>query len=225
MSHSSPASTTPLPQICSSWHTEEQPSLSVLLPSSQPSPGSRRLFPQKQEISTTKFREAGAASFFSMPLHSLFGESCALDALLPPRVVESASRQIVGAQSHEERIQVFERFLLSQQRAQAPDPIVSASLNAIQERLGLIRIAPLARALQVSQDALEKRFRRVVGASPKRFASLVRLKRALALYRPGMPLTSLSFEAGYYDQPHFIREFRAMTGASPSHFFSRQEHC
>jgi hypothetical protein len=46
--------------------------------------------------------------------------------------------------------------------------------SAIEAEQGAIRIAPLARELGLSQDALEKRLRRAVGASPKQFASSCR---------------------------------------------------
>ncbi len=88
-----------------------------------------------------------------------------------------------------------------------------------------MRIAPLARSLDIGQDQLEKRFRRVVGASPKRLASILRLQRALRSFRSGVPLSELAPEAGYYDQAHLTREFRAATGAAPGTFFREVAHC
>jgi AraC-like DNA-binding protein len=38
-------------------------------------------------------------------------------------------------------------------------------------------------------------------------------------------LTRLAVDAGYFDQSHFIREFRAFTGTAPRRFFQSVEHC
>jgi methylphosphotriester-DNA--protein-cysteine methyltransferase len=72
---------------------------------------------------------------------------------------------------------------------------------------------------------LEKRFRRAVGASPKQFASIVRLRGAIKQYRPGVSLTRLSADAGYYDHAHMARDFRSAIGKTPQDFFRTDDHC
>ncbi|MBL8953344.1 MAG: helix-turn-helix transcriptional regulator, partial [Myxococcaceae bacterium] len=87
----------------------------------------------------------------------------------------------------------------------------------------LTRITALAKQLGLELDALEKRFRAVVGSTPKQFASVVRLQRAVAAYRRGASLTQAAFDAGYFDQSHFIRAFRAATGEAPRTFLRRAQ--
>jgi AraC-like DNA-binding protein len=87
------------------------------------------------------------------------------------------------------------------------------------------RVGDLADDLDVGLDSLEKRFRQAVGASPKQLATITRLRHAVESYRPGESLTRLSLDAGYFDQSHFIREFRAFTGTPPRRFFATNEHC
>jgi AraC-like DNA-binding protein len=190
-------------------------------------------------IVLAKFRAAGAASFFTTSLHHLFGEMPALDDLLDRDAVARTSRQIIAATSDAERVAIVEQFLLAQQqqqqrhqqqqqqqqRAFSPDPLVGGALRAICAAAGAIRVGQIARDLRVSQDTLEKRFRRIVGASPKQFASIVRLRRAVELSRENTTLTALAQDAGYYDQSHFIRDFRAFTGDAPSHFFLNATYC
>jgi AraC-like DNA-binding protein len=66
---------------------------------------------------------------------------------------------------------------------------------------------------------LEKRFRQAVGTSPKKFASIVRFKHVIQRYDSGRSLTELAYEAGFYDQAHFIKEFKIFTGDTPEGFF------
>lgn len=82
-------------------------------------------------------------------------------------------------------------------------------------------MSALADATKSSQDTIEKRFRRAVGMTPKHYARLSRLRYAAALFRPGMCFTDLALDAGYFDQSHFIRDVKAVTGETPRQFFGR----
>lgn len=113
------------------------------------------------------------------------------------------------------------RFLTGRLRPAAPDRLVAAALTAIDDARGAVRIADLVRRLGTSRDPFEKRFRRAVGSSPKRFASLVRARHAIAAHRPGVSLAALAAQTGYFDESHLSRELRAMTGLPPGRFFDR----
>jgi AraC-like DNA-binding protein len=171
------------------------------------------------------FRELGAASLFAAPLHEIHGVAVGLEDLAPRRTVERVQDRLATANSATTRIAVVENFLRELLRRASPDPIVDAAVRAIHARRGDLRIAPLARTLGISQDRLEKRFRRVVGASPKQFASIIRFRRIVAIQRSGVSLTQLAQDTGYYDQSHFVRDFRAVTGTSPTDFFRAPSYC
>jgi AraC-like DNA-binding protein len=127
--------------------------------------------------------------------------------------------QLAEASTDPLRIEVVERFLISQLKASDPDPLVMAALALIHKSKGSLRIKDLALQLHTSASPLEKRFRQVVGASPKKFSSIVRLKHSIQQYPAAASLTDLGYEAGFYDQAHFIKEFRAVTGETPERFF------
>jgi methylphosphotriester-DNA--protein-cysteine methyltransferase len=165
-----------------------------------------------------RFRPGGAAAFLGQPLHELFGDTVALDELVPRGEVARLQARVAEADGDRARAAILESFLLERLGTRAPDPVVAAAVRAIEEAHGAIQIRALARSLGISQDPLEKRFRRSVGASPKQLASLLRLRRAIEGYRPGLPLTRLAQEAGYFDQSHFIRALRAATGEAPGRF-------
>ena len=171
------------------------------------------------------FREAGAARFFAEPLHELFGQTLSLADLLPHRVLDRVSSQVAEAGTDALRLGLIEQFLLARLRPRGPDALVAAAVEAIHAARGSVRIGALARQLHLSQDAFEKRFRAQVGSTPKQLASLVRVRHAMASYRPGSSLSRLALDAGYFDQSHFIREFRAVTGEAPRRFFHSTEHC
>lgn len=171
------------------------------------------------------FKPGGAAACFREPLHELFGAHAPLDALLPHDEVDRARDRIAAAPSHARRAAVLDDLLVARIAA-PPDRIVALAARKIEAAGGCIRIADLASQLGLSQDPLEKRFRRAVGASPKQLAMLVRVRRAIAL-AAGAPrsLAHVALAAGYFDQSHFNREFRAVTGEPPTTFFRDTAYC
>lgn len=169
-------------------------------------------------VIVAKFREAGAAAFFATPLHELAGATLGLDALVPRAALAELEERLAAATITAARIALVDDFLWARRRGAAPDLLVARAVDAIRGARGAIRIGALAKQLGISRDPLEKRFRRTVGASPKQVASIVRLAGVVAAYRPGASLTRLAHAAGYFDQSHFIHDFRAVTGEPPERF-------
>lgn len=171
------------------------------------------------------FREAGAAAFFDLPLHELFGASVGLDAFVPGSELARLGQQLAAASSMRARVDSVERFLLARLRPRSGDRLVRAAVEALRSSGGSLRVSELACQLGIGVDRLEKRFRQTVGASPKQLGSLYRLLRAIELHRSGRSLTQSAFEAGYADQSHFIRGFRAAMGEAPRRFLESSAYC
>jgi AraC-like DNA-binding protein len=85
---------------------------------------------------------------------------------------------------------------------------------------GRARIDTLAEGAGLGPRQFRRQFTRQVGLSPKLYARTVRFEAALTARRraPARSWTDIVHEAGYFDQAHFVRECRALTGAPPSHF-------
>jgi AraC-like DNA-binding protein len=166
------------------------------------------------------FRETGARAFFKQPLHELFQESISLENFILRSELLVLEEQLNEARTDQDRIKIVEQFLIARMTVEAPDKLVAAALALIHQHKGNIRIAVLAQQLHTSQSPLEKRFRQTVGTSAKKFAAIVRLKHTFKNFTPGKSLTELGYEAGFYDQAHFIKEFRSFTGESPSQYFA-----
>jgi AraC-like DNA-binding protein len=171
------------------------------------------------------FREGAGASLVDAPLDELSGTTVPLEDVLPRAEVIRVADQLASAGGVAERVAVFERFLLARGRDRASDPLVAAAVRALRSAEESTRIGDLAATLGLSQDRLEKRFRRSVGTTPRQLATLLRLRRALASLRAGKSLSQASIESGYFDQSHFIRDFRAVTGESPRRFFQATPYC
>lgn len=167
-----------------------------------------------------QFKEAGAKAFFKEPLHELFEESVSLDNFIPQQKIAIIEELLVEAKTNNQKIAVIEQFLLSRLHNYKPDNLISAAITIIQSKKGIVKIKELADALFISQDAFEKRFRKTIGSSPKQFCYVVRIKSIIDHKQKNQNLIDLAIDAGYFDQPHFNKDFKLFTGQTPSEFFN-----
>ncbi|QIP15481.1 helix-turn-helix transcriptional regulator [Spirosoma aureum] len=183
---------------------------------------SHRLLDYSKETATLLviFQEGGAAVLFKEPLHELFGLSVALDDLIPRSTVDELEERLAEAVSNRHRITIIEQFLLARVQEPVADKLVDTAINEIKRAHGVIRIKDLITNLPISRDPFEKRFRRVIGTSPKQFSSIIRLRSLIADHSEQENLTEAAYLAGYFDQAHFIKDFKSFTGQTPHHFFA-----
>lgn len=180
-----------------------------------------RLIHYLQDSATivVQFKETRAKAFFNEPLYELFEESISLDTFIKRNTIEIIEEQLAEAQNNIQRIAIIEQFLLSRLGSHTPDRLISTAVEIIHSTKGAIRIKELANTLYISNDAFEKRFRKTVGTSPKQFSSIIRMEAIVRQKQQAESLAGIAFNAGYYDQPHFNKDFKLFTGQTPSVFY------
>jgi AraC-like DNA-binding protein len=165
------------------------------------------------------FKEAGASAFFKNPLHTLFEENVSLDNFLNHQSLSIIEEQLAEARNSTQRIDLIEQFLLTELYDHNPDKLILAALQKIHLAKGIIKIKDLADSLYISHDAFEKRFRRVVGTSPKQLSTIIRIRSIIGSGQKKQKLTEIALDGGYFDQPHFNKDFKLFTGQTPTDFF------
>lgn len=167
------------------------------------------------------FTPVGANAFLRPPLEVFSNATVDLEGLLAgPDDLARLQERLASAPDRARRVALVEAFLLARLRTSEPDPLVSAAVDWLQQERDETRIEALVEHIGLSQSALERRFRRVVGISPKRFASVARLRRAVRLRLEGADSAAAALGAGYFDQSHFINAFRRATGQAPEAFLA-----
>jgi AraC-like DNA-binding protein len=98
--------------------------------------------------------------------------------------------------------------------------LVQSAAKLLHHTRGQCRIEELADYCHASVRQLERGFQRAIGVSPKFFARTLRFEQAQRrlMFVPQTDLTQLAYQCGYFDQAHFIKEFRAFTGKTPSEY-------
>lgn len=117
------------------------------------------------------------------------------------------------------RFGILEDFLLERARFTVRrHPAVAAALAALEANPSL-RISGLGRRAGLPAKRMIALFRAEVGMAPKAYARVRRLQAALRHLQAGTADGSrIAADAGYFDQSHFVREFRSFTAMTPTQY-------
>jgi AraC-like DNA-binding protein len=129
--------------------------------------------------------------------------------------------QIMTAPDDLTRCQLLSEFLCQRLAyARQPDLRAKAAIHAAIRGDGLTRVQDLAAAFNLSPRQLERQFAIHAGFSPKLFLRILRFQAAVAHFGDrNLPLTDIALACGYYDQAHFIHDFKQFSGYTPRAFF------
>lgn len=164
------------------------------------------------------FTEIGFTHFTLHPTNELFNQSISLDHVFNKSDIVEIEERLGLAHTDKQRIRIVEKFMLSQLRDIKTDQLIVEAVKLIYQSKGTIRIKELNERLFISQSSFEKRFKKVVGAAPKKFASIIRFNSVLDNLSKAKSLTEICYENNFFDQAHFIKDFKEFTGDTPENF-------
>ena len=169
------------------------------------------------------FFPAGFYPFFRIPVSEFKGSTIGLEQILGREALDLEER-LQEAKNLLDKLKVLEVFFLSllDRENFLQSDTESLMRHFFSAGLG---IREFCNQCGVHPRTLERLFNRYVGTSPKQFQRLQRFQTALnkLITQPPDSLTTLAHEFEYYDQTHFIKDFKAFTGASPSLFIKEQQ--
>lgn len=173
-----------------------------------------------------RFYPHGFAHFIDQPLHVLGNKETPLHQLWGAEIAEKLAASISQAANTEDRIATMERFMLGRLvEPKTVDQIVQSTIDAMFQQRGSLPLASLLKDEMQKRRQLERKFRSQIGLSPKQLSKVIRLQATLQmlLESSDKSLTEIAYEHAYYDQAHFIKDFKEFTGVTPSAFLSDEQ--
>ncbi|MEG3626891.1 helix-turn-helix transcriptional regulator [Streptomyces poriticola] len=158
-----------------------------------------------------RFFPGTAPTLLGVPAHELRDRRVPLTDLWPAAEVRRLTARVNAAADPADGLE--QAALGRAADAGPPDPLLSGVVAAL-EAGG--PVAETADALGIGARRLHRRSLAAFGYGPKTLARVLRLQRALALARGGIPLAETAARAGYADQAHLTREVRELAGVPPT---------
>ena len=131
--------------------------------------------------------------------------------------IRDVNNKLQDASNFHEIRHAIEQFLLQKrEKLKRALPFDQAMLELVRFD-GNVKMEKIASLACLSLRQFERLSKERIGVPPKVFARLVRFSKAYRMREnfPGMSWTSIAYECGYFDQMHFIRDFKEFAGISP----------
>jgi AraC-like DNA-binding protein len=163
------------------------------------------------------FKPEGAFPFLPLPASELLNLHISVEDVWGDRA-DRLYERLLGAPTPATKLYVLEQALMAQlYDAREGNPAISAAVRAIQQAECVPSMREISESLGMSHKHFIHLFKQQVGLSPKIYARLQRFQTALKSMNNGGMLSwsELALSAGYFDQAHFIHDFREFAGVTP----------
>lgn len=160
------------------------------------------------------FQPTALKSIFGIDADELTNQHIDINELIKTNI----TNQLLNTATSEQRIKLLSSFLIQQaEQRKAENEKVNFASEQLQKGVSLPNIQ---NELNISERSLERYFKQHIGISPKLYARINRFQSALENIRQTQfdKLTNIAYQSNYFDQSHFIRDFKEFAGTSPKHF-------
>jgi AraC-like DNA-binding protein len=165
------------------------------------------------------FRPVGVRAFFNLPINKIAGLRLTAGDIEDKELLE-LENSLTSVENDKLCILSIEQFLLKRLTR-----LAEHNLKRIETAIRLINsgeaeVARLADSACLSTKQFSRIFSEYIGSNPKEFSRTIRFQRALHILEnsPQTPLTALAYECGYFDQSHLIKDFKTLSGYTPSEY-------
>jgi AraC-like DNA-binding protein len=176
------------------------------------------------EMFVVQFRPGGAARLLNGDISEYSNQVIDAAVLLGDDVL-GLRQQLLDAADQAARFAAVTAYLTEHCRpADTIDTVVADLVQAIQEN-STAKLKDLIRDAGYSQKQLIHHFKQRVGLTPKSYQRIVRFNELLPkiMAKQTVAWNTISVECDYFDQSHFIKEFRTFCGYSPKQFLVEQK--
>ena len=177
-------------------------------------------YPLRTRSVGVHFKPWGLARFLRMPAAELCDRPVTVEQVWGRPAVAELRDRLAMADGPHEMLTLLEEELMRRLCETPGLGLVRHVSSVLAASSGAAAIGDLSVAAGVSSTHLAKRFKEVIGVTPKRFARTYRFAATVLAIDPAGPIdwSDLAVAAGYFDQAHFGHEFRAFTGLTPTQY-------
>jgi AraC-like DNA-binding protein len=165
-----------------------------------------------------EFHTGGLYPFIPISQNELSDMSLDLCQIDKPLAYEIGT-VLLKSKNIDSLIQAIDGILLNRLNDSQEVKTITSVKNEILMKNGNIHIRELSSAFFYSEKHIRRMFNKYIGASPKMFSRIVRINNALRLLQCSVnDLSDIAVQTGFFDQPHFIHDFKYICGLTPREY-------
>ena len=172
-----------------------------------------------------RFYPYGFANFVSEPISNLINKETPINKLFEKETADNLEQKVISAENTEQRISIIKKFLLKGLNEEKTiDKIVKNTVDSLLSTKGTSSINSILKNDLSKRRQLERNFKKQIGVSPKQLGKVIRLQTALKMMLDpeSEKLTDIAYQSEYFDQAHFIKDFREFTGINPKELLTNE---
>lgn len=170
------------------------------------------------------FKRGMAYPFFPFPMSEI--ANAVVDAdLIWGMGFAFLRERILATRDVFRKFRIVEEFLLKNYRAKLfENPCVEFAVSELTRCPGALSLRALTGKIGYSQKHFISMFKRQVGVTPKSYQKIMRFQKTVRDIESLAEIdwAAVSLESGFYDQAHFIKDFKAFSGFTPEQYFRRR---
>jgi AraC-like DNA-binding protein len=173
---------------------------------------------EQEYVAGVAFKPGGMVAFVRAPAYEMRDADVPLELLWGRQRSADLREQLLECSDADAQLDAIEAALGDMLRPGSMHPAVAFALTAFHRVPLTMNIGAVTDAIGMSAKRFIERFKAQVGLSPKRYCRIRRFQHALSQAHRGQRVDWLqvALDCGYYDQAHFIHEFRSFSGLTPT---------
>jgi AraC-like DNA-binding protein len=175
------------------------------------------------------FQPQGLMQFFKFPLTEIRNRNISLKDI-SGQAGRDLEEKMSEANTFSQRVNIVEIYLgnlLKTSFSEFEFRRINHIIELIKQTHGNININQMASEACLSRKQFERIFAEHIGISPKQYLKTIRFQSAIFQKQKNntLNMTELSYNSGYFDQSHFINDFKSLSGMTPKQYFAENEIC
>lgn len=170
-----------------------------------------------------KLKPAALTQLFNLSMDQYLDKIVNLDALPVPQLT-ALKEKTLPFEDQQQLKMVLDDYFITLSKSATKNPLAT-TLELIFDSNGMAPVTALTAVAGVGERQLERLFKKYIGLSPKYYSRIIRFNHIFQLIKSKKSnWAEIVYQSGYYDQSHFIRNFKAFTGEDPSSYFFEEKN-
>lgn len=170
-----------------------------------------------------KLKPAALTQLFNLSMDQYLDKIVEMETI-PSPLLSTLKKKVLPFENEQSLKLTLDNYFIELSQSASKNPL-QETLDLIFNSNGMASVSEMTAVAGVGERQLERLFKKYIGLSPKYYARIIRFNYIFQLIKSKKSSwAEIVYQSGYYDQSHFIRNFKAFTGEDPSSYFFEEKN-